>query len=41
VDKSDNEQVDLEELLILLKAEDQDQDQGDEVELDIKRQTVE
>jgi hypothetical protein len=38
---SDNERVDLEELLISPEAEDQDQGQGDEVELDIERQTVE
>ena len=41
VDKSDNEQVDLEELLISLEAEDQDRDQDDEVELDIERQALE
>ena len=41
MDKSDNEQVDLEELLISLEAEDQDRDQDDEVELDIERQALE
>jgi hypothetical protein len=41
VDKSDNEQVDLEELLISFEAEDQDRDQDDEVELDIERQALE
>ena len=41
MDKSDNEQVDLEELLISLEAEDQDRDQDDEVELDIERQAPE
>ena len=41
MDKSDNEQVDLEELLISLEAQDQDRDQDDEVELDIERQAPE
>jgi hypothetical protein len=41
VDKSDNEQVDLEELLISFEAEDQDRDQDDEVKLDIERQALE
>lgn len=35
VDKPDDEQVDLEELLLALEVEDQDQD--DEAELDIER----
>ena len=41
MDRSDDKQVDLEELLISLDIEDQDQDQDDEVELDIKRQVLE
>jgi hypothetical protein len=41
VDKSDNEQVDPEELLISLEAEDQDRNRDDEVELDIERQALE
>jgi len=41
MDRPDNEQVDLEELLLSLKAEDQDQDQDDKVELDIERQVLE
>jgi hypothetical protein len=41
VDRLDNEQVDLEELLLTLEAEDQDQVQNDEVELDIERQALE
>jgi hypothetical protein len=41
VDKSDNEQVDLEELLISLEADDQDRDQDNEVELGIERQALE
>ena len=40
VDRPDNEQVDLEELLLSLKAEDQDQDQDDKVQLDIERQVL-
>jgi hypothetical protein len=43
VDKSDNDQVDLEELLIALDTEDdqdddQDNDQDNDIKLDIKRQ---
>jgi hypothetical protein len=41
VDESDNEQVDLDELLISLEVEDQYWDQDDEVELDIERQAPE
>jgi hypothetical protein len=37
VDRSDDEQVDLEELLLFVEVEDQDRDQDDEVELDIER----
>jgi hypothetical protein len=44
VDKSENDQVDLEEPLLALDAGDegqgQDQDQDDDIELDIKRQNA-
>jgi hypothetical protein len=41
VDRPDDEQVDLKELLLSFKAEGQDQIQDDEFELDIECQALE